>query len=98
MTYVMTLLRKLTNSKYLYMLLTRHKLRCTQVDNRYGTLIQIFVYCAKGRRFVSRTLRTFKMHGHTYILTYHSRFIPDRVAEASQNFLQELQVLPKLEL
>jgi hypothetical protein len=32
----------------------------------------------------------------TYIHTYHSRFIPVGVAEASQIFLQDAHVLPKL--
>jgi hypothetical protein len=33
---------------------------------------------------------------HTYIHTYHSRFIPEGVAEVSQIFLREPHVLPKL--
>jgi hypothetical protein len=28
--------------------------------------------------------------------TYHSRFIPERIAEASQIFLRDAQVLPQL--
>jgi hypothetical protein len=32
----------------------------------------------------------------TYIHSYHSRFIPEGVAEASQIFLQDIHVLPKL--
>jgi hypothetical protein len=32
----------------------------------------------------------------TYILTYHSRFIPEGVAEVSQIFLRDTHVLPKL--
>jgi hypothetical protein len=31
-----------------------------------------------------------------YIHTYHSRFIPERVAEVSQIFLRDTLVLPKL--
>jgi hypothetical protein len=31
-----------------------------------------------------------------YIYTYHSRFIPDGVAEVSQIFLRDTHVLPKL--
>jgi hypothetical protein len=31
-----------------------------------------------------------------YIHTYHSRFIPEGVAEASQIFLRDTHVLPKL--
>jgi hypothetical protein len=33
---------------------------------------------------------------HTYIHTYHSRFIPDGVAEVPQIFLRDAHVLPKL--
>jgi hypothetical protein len=33
---------------------------------------------------------------NTYIHTYHSRFIPEGVEEASQIFLREAHVLPKL--
>jgi hypothetical protein len=33
---------------------------------------------------------------HTYIHTYHSRFIPEGVAEVSQIFLRDIHVLPKL--
>jgi hypothetical protein len=33
---------------------------------------------------------------NSYIHTYHSRFIPEGVAEASQTFLQNAHVLPKL--
>jgi hypothetical protein len=32
----------------------------------------------------------------TYIHTYHSRFIPEGVAEVSQIFLRDTHVLPKL--
>jgi hypothetical protein len=32
----------------------------------------------------------------TYIHTYHSRFIPEEVAEASHTFLRDTHVLPKL--
>jgi hypothetical protein len=32
---------------------------------------------------------------YTYIHTYHSRFIPERVAEVSQIFLRDTHVLPK---
>jgi hypothetical protein len=32
----------------------------------------------------------------TYVHTYHSRFIPEMVAEASQIFFQDAHVLPKL--
>jgi hypothetical protein len=32
----------------------------------------------------------------TYIHTYHSRFIHEGVAETSQKFLRDAQVLPKL--
>jgi hypothetical protein len=31
-----------------------------------------------------------------YIHTYHSRFIPEKVAEVSQIFLRDTHVLPKL--
>jgi hypothetical protein len=31
-----------------------------------------------------------------YVCTYHSRFIPEGVAEVSQIFLRETHVLPKL--
>jgi hypothetical protein len=31
-----------------------------------------------------------------YIQKYHSRFIPEGVAEATQIFLQDAQLLPKL--
>jgi hypothetical protein len=31
-----------------------------------------------------------------YIHTYHSRFIPEGVAEVSQIFLRDIHVLPKL--
>jgi hypothetical protein len=31
-----------------------------------------------------------------YIHTYHSRFIPEEVAEVSQIFLRDTHVLPKL--
>jgi hypothetical protein len=31
---------------------------------------------------------------HTYIHTYHSRFIPEGVAEASQIFLRHAHVIP----
>jgi hypothetical protein len=41
-----------------------------------------------------------KLHGnikqHTYIHTYHSRFIPEGVAEASQILLRDAHDLPKL--
>jgi hypothetical protein len=33
---------------------------------------------------------------HTYIHTYHSRFIPEGVGEVSQIFLLDTHVLPKL--
>jgi hypothetical protein len=33
---------------------------------------------------------------HTYIHTYHSRFIPEGVAEASQIFFQDAHLAPKL--
>jgi hypothetical protein len=33
---------------------------------------------------------------HTHIHTYHSRFIPEGVAEVSQIFLRDTHVLPKL--
>jgi hypothetical protein len=33
---------------------------------------------------------------HIYIHTYHSRFIPEGVAEISQTFLRDTHVLPKL--
>jgi hypothetical protein len=33
---------------------------------------------------------------NTYIHTYHSRFIPEGVAESSQIFLQDTHVSPKL--
>jgi hypothetical protein len=33
---------------------------------------------------------------HTYIGTYHSRFIPEGIAEVSQIFLRDTHVLPKL--
>jgi hypothetical protein len=33
---------------------------------------------------------------HTYIHTYHSRFIPEGVAEVSQIVLRDTHVLPKL--
>jgi hypothetical protein len=32
---------------------------------------------------------------HTYIHTYHSRFIPEAVAEVSQIFLRDTHILPK---
>jgi hypothetical protein len=32
----------------------------------------------------------------TYIHTYHSRFIPEEVAEVSQIFLRDTHVFPKL--
>jgi hypothetical protein len=34
--------------------------------------------------------------GAYYIHTYHSRFIPEGVAEASQIFLRDAHVLPQL--
>jgi hypothetical protein len=33
---------------------------------------------------------------HTYRYTYHSRFIPEGIAEVSQIFLRDTHVLPKL--
>jgi hypothetical protein len=33
--------------------------------------------------------------GRRYIHTYHSRFIPEGIVEASQIFLQDAHVLPK---
>jgi hypothetical protein len=36
------------------------------------------------------------LYDHTFIHTYHSRFIPKGVAEASQIFLRNNHVLPKL--
>jgi hypothetical protein len=35
------------------------------------------------------------VYNYTYIHTYHSRFIPEGVAEASQIFLLDAHVLPK---
>jgi hypothetical protein len=37
-----------------------------------------------------------KLHTNTYIHTYHLRFIPEWVAEASQILLCDAYVLPKL--
>jgi hypothetical protein len=36
------------------------------------------------------------MYNYTYLYTYHSRFIPEGVAEVSQIFLRDTHVLPKL--
>jgi hypothetical protein len=36
------------------------------------------------------------MNLHTYLHTYHSRFIPEGVAEVFQIFLRDIHVLPKL--
>jgi hypothetical protein len=36
------------------------------------------------------------LHIHTYIHPYYSRFIPEGVAEASQIFIRDAHVLPKL--
>jgi hypothetical protein len=44
-------------------------------------------------------VRTFRHLFHNqfiHIHTYHSRFIPEGVAEASQIFLRDTHVLPKL--
>jgi hypothetical protein len=40
-------------------------------------------------------LNILKLKLHTYIHTFHSRFIPEGVAEASQIILQDAHVLPK---
>jgi hypothetical protein len=42
-----------------------------------------------------RRIRIWNVIG-TFIHTYHSRFIPKGVAEESQIFLRETQILPKL--
>jgi hypothetical protein len=36
------------------------------------------------------------LYVYTYIHTYRSRFIPEGVAEASQIFIRDTHVLPKL--
>jgi hypothetical protein len=44
----------------------------------------------------SRLTRVLYEHYNTYIHTYHSRFIPEGVAELSQIFPRDTHVLPKL--
>jgi hypothetical protein len=46
--------------------------------------------CAGAGCEASSTIYLYRIH------TYHSRFIPDGVAETSQLLLQDAQVLPKL--
>jgi hypothetical protein len=40
--------------------------------------------------------KNFRIRKHTYFHIYHSRFIPDGVAEASQILFRDTHVLPKL--
>jgi hypothetical protein len=49
-------------------------------------------------RIISREVYFEELYSllHTYIHTYHSRFIPEGVAEVSQIFLRDTHVLPKL--
>jgi hypothetical protein len=37
-----------------------------------------------------------KINIHTYLQTYHSRFIPEGIAKVSQIFLRDTHVLPKI--
>jgi hypothetical protein len=55
--------------------------------NRYST-VSVYIHT-----YIHTYIQTYK---HTNIHTYHSRFIPERVAEASQIFLRDAHVLPKL--
>jgi hypothetical protein len=52
--------------------------------------------CACKKYYVQVFLFDFFTFIQTYIHTYHSRVIPEGVAEVSQIFLQETNVLPKL--
>jgi hypothetical protein len=47
-----------------------------------------------GRKHVGRI--RLRLDINTYIHTYHSRFIPEGVAEVSQIFFRDTYVLPKL--
>jgi hypothetical protein len=45
---------------------------------------------------ICRAIPCRAMSADIKIHTYHSRFIPEGVAEASQTFLRDVHVLPKL--
>jgi hypothetical protein len=46
--------------------------------------------------FCDEQLHLLTSHGCLYIQTYHSRYIPEGVAEVSQIYLRDTHVLPKL--
>jgi hypothetical protein len=55
-------------------------------------VFSIFLFLSKRLNVVKNSYLTALM----YIHTYHSRFIPEGVAEVSQIFLRDTHVLPKL--
>jgi hypothetical protein len=73
-------------------------------------MVRIHAYCARGRGFDPRTVQTFvRMNMSVCIVSvwvfsmynmnlhiYHSRFIPEEVAEVSRVFLPDSYDLPKL--
>jgi hypothetical protein len=55
-------------------------------------LIGLYLVSIQGLWYIPYQVETYLC----YIHTYHSRFIPKGVAEASQIFLRDTHVLPKL--
>jgi hypothetical protein len=75
------------------------------IESRFGIVVEILAYYARGRGFDHRTLQTFVCMNMSVcigsecflcIITYISlHFIPEGVAEVSQIFLRDTHVLPK---
>jgi hypothetical protein len=55
-----------------------------------------WVFCTTYRSKIMAKNERHKFYQIKYIHTYHSRFIPEGVSEASQIYLRDAHVLPKL--
>jgi hypothetical protein len=62
----------------------------------YVLIVGLFIHYKPTVFIYINNKKTVLISTEIYIHTYHSRFIPERVAEVSQIFLRDTHVLPKL--